>query len=53
MPACPTCTPCFQRALVRAHAEVRPEGRFLSWRELMYALARLTPDDVEAIATQL
>jgi formimidoylglutamate deiminase len=45
----------FQRAMAGLTQRAGPEGdSFWAWRELMYRfLARLTPDDVEAIATQL
>ena len=45
----------FQRAMAGLTQTGGPEGdSFWAWRELMYRfLARLTPDDVEAIATQL
>jgi len=45
----------FQRAMAGLTQKAGPEGdSFWAWRELMYRfLARLTPDDVEAIATQL
>ncbi|MDQ6923089.1 MAG: formimidoylglutamate deiminase [Pseudomonadota bacterium] len=45
----------FQRAMAGLNQKAGPEGdSFWAWRELMYRfLARLTPDDVEAIATQL
>ncbi len=45
----------FQRALAGLAERAGPEGdNFWSWREVMYRfLARLSPDDVEAIATQL
>src|ERR1700737_4546284 len=45
----------FQRAMAGLTQKAGPEGdSFWAWRELMYRfLERLTPDDVEAIATQL
>ncbi len=45
----------FQRAMAGLTQKAGPEGdSFWAWRELMYRfLARLNPDDVEAIATQL
>ena len=45
----------FQRAMAGLTQRAGPEGdSFWAWRELMYRfLARLTPDDVEAIATRL
>lgn len=45
----------FQRAMAGLAERAGPEGdNFWSWREVMYRfLARLTPHDVEAIATQL
>jgi formimidoylglutamate deiminase len=45
----------FQRAMAGLTQRAGPEGdSFWAWRELMYRfLARLTPDDVEAIATEL
>jgi formimidoylglutamate deiminase len=45
----------FQRAMAGLTQKAGPEGdSFWAWRELMYRfLARLDPDDVEAIATQL
>jgi formimidoylglutamate deiminase len=45
----------FQRAMAGLTQRAGPEGdNFWSWRELMYRfLQRLTPDDVEAIATRL
>jgi formimidoylglutamate deiminase len=45
----------FQRAMAGLTQRAGPEGdSFWAWRELMYRfLARLTPDGVEAIATQL
>ena len=45
----------FQRAMAGLTQKAGPQGdSFWSWRELMYRfLERLTPDDVEAIATQL
>jgi len=45
----------FQRALAgRAERAARGPGTFLTWRERMYALSqRVTPDDIEAIATLL
>ncbi|MEQ1800830.1 MAG: formimidoylglutamate deiminase [Gammaproteobacteria bacterium] len=45
----------FQRALAgRAERAGRGLDSFLTWRERMYALSHLvTPDDIEAIATQL
>jgi formimidoylglutamate deiminase len=45
----------FQRALAGLTQKAGPEGdSFWSWRELMYRfLVRLTPDDVEVIATQV
>lgn len=45
----------FQRAMAGLAERVGPEGdNFWSWREVMYRfLARLSPADVEAIATQL
>jgi formimidoylglutamate deiminase len=45
----------FQRAMAGLTQKAGPEGdSFWAWRELMYRfLARLTPDDVEAIATEL
>lgn len=45
----------FQRAMAGLAERAGPEGdNFWSWREVMYRfLARLSPDDVEAIAAQL
>ena len=45
----------FQRAMAGLTQRAGPEGdSFWAWRELMYRfLERLTPDDVEAIATQV
>lgn len=45
----------FQRAMAGLTQQAGPEGdSFWAWRELMYRfLARLTPDDVESIATRL
>lgn len=45
----------FQRAMAGLTQKAGPEGdSFWAWRELMYRfLARLDPDDVEAIATQV
>src|SRR5690606_16955249 len=45
----------FQRAMAGLAERAGPEGdSFWSWREVMYRfLARLSPDDVEAIAAQL
>ena len=45
----------FQRAMAGLTQKAGPEGdSFWAWRELMYRfLARLTPDDVEAVATEL
>ncbi len=45
----------FQRAMAGLTERAGPQGdSFWTWRELMYRfLERLTPDDVEAIATQL
>jgi formimidoylglutamate deiminase len=45
----------FQRAMAGLTQTAGPEGDdFWAWRELMYRfLTRLTPDDVEAIATQV
>jgi formimidoylglutamate deiminase len=45
----------FQRAMAGLTQRAGPEGdSFWAWRELMYRfLARLTPDDVEAIAMRL
>ncbi|MBM4222050.1 MAG: amidohydrolase family protein, partial [Gammaproteobacteria bacterium] len=45
----------FQRALAgRTERAGRGPGTFLSWREQMYSLSRrMTPDDIEAIATLL
>src|SRR5689334_7266487 len=45
----------FQRAMAGLTQRAGPEGdSFWAWRELMYRfLALLTPDDVEAIATQV
>jgi len=45
----------FQRALAGLAERAGPEGDdFWSWREVMYGfLARLSPDDVEAIAAEL
>ena len=45
----------FQHAMAGLTQKAGPEGdSFWAWRELMYRfLARLTPDDVEAIATRL
>ena len=45
----------FQRAMAGLTQRAGPEGdSFWAWRDLMYRfLARLTPDDVEAIATEL
>jgi formimidoylglutamate deiminase len=45
----------FQRAMAGLAERAGPEGdNFWSWRDVMYRfLARLTPDDVEAIAAQL
>ena len=45
----------FQRAMAGLTEKAGPQGDgFWSWRELMYRfLERLSPDDVEAIATQL
>ena len=44
----------FQRAMAGLTQRAGPEGdSFWAWRELMYRfLSRLTPDDVEAIATR-
>lgn len=45
----------FQRAMAGLAERAGPEGdSFWSWREVMYRfLARLSPDDIEAIAAQL
>jgi formimidoylglutamate deiminase len=45
----------FQRAMAGSSERAGPQGdNFWRWREVMYSfLARLTPDDVEAIAAQL
>jgi formimidoylglutamate deiminase len=45
----------FQRAMAGLTEKAGPQGdSFWAWRELMYRfLERLTPDDIEAIATQL
>lgn len=45
----------FQRAMAGLTERAGPQGdNFWRWREVMYGfLARLTPDDVEAIAAQL
>jgi formimidoylglutamate deiminase len=45
----------FQRAMAGLTQKAGPEGdSFWAWRELMYRfLGRLTPDDVEVIATKL
>ena len=45
----------FQRAMAGLTQKAGPEGdSFWAWRELMYRfLARLNPDDVETIATQV
>ena len=45
----------FQRAMAGLAERAGPQGdNFWSWREIMYRfLARLGPDDIEAIAAQL
>src|SRR5881227_763231 len=45
----------FQRAMAGLTEEaLNPEDSFWTWRELMYRLVgRLTPDEVQAIATHL